>query len=509
MPTVPATGQFGPPLFTVRSIKGTVVDAKWLTDNTGASYIIDPNTGRPYIVPRDYDPTTTALYFSNKLKASLAGPTLDDRGASAAQISIYQELKNAFRQGGWGDLQRPLADKTDVVRAFIPAASFNLGVGAAAGGVSAPEAVFFGGAYNVIQNGIRKLIDNPLQFGNNPDNPPNIRDGVDQFNQGILGVKYSQNSTTGSDEAQMTMNATASNSSGRALGSQAAYNWGNAGPVGVLGQSSWDGVKALAKTVLPGPMLSGPMAPNLSNEDIAFGDQSWNAVGELWSNRDTRSPVLRELEKYRKEAATPAFLPDAVYSPAGDFFGNFPRGSADATTRLPTIFKTSGPAVGGQSTDDFGAIGNLPMGVLGGFMGNSPMSPAAPIRGLSAADFSSEETNYIDPSENVPGGLRPARYQLRRVSSAFPNVTPRDLGQPVAPPQFVPLPGIFSGEPILPLPHSIWGLPDRSSPSPYDVLSDFLAGLSRRNPAELPPDDDPRGSDRDERGWPWFLQGQR
>ncbi|MDO9294832.1 hypothetical protein, partial [Bradyrhizobium sp.] len=101
------------------------------------------------IVPRDYDPTTTAVYFSNKLKASLAGPTLDDRGASAAQTSIYQELKNAFRQGGWGDLQRPLADKTDVVRAFIPAASFNLGVGAAAGGVSASEAVFFGGAYNV------------------------------------------------------------------------------------------------------------------------------------------------------------------------------------------------------------------------------------------------------------------------------------------------------------------------------------------------------------------------
>ena len=74
MPTVPATGQFGPPLFTVRSIKGTVVDAKWLTDNTGASYIIDQNTGRPYIVPRDYEPTTTAVYFSNKLKASSAAP---------------------------------------------------------------------------------------------------------------------------------------------------------------------------------------------------------------------------------------------------------------------------------------------------------------------------------------------------------------------------------------------------------------------------------------------------
>ena len=116
------------------------MDAKWLTDNSGASYIIDPNTGRPYIVPRDYDPTATALYFSNKLKALSSGPTLDDRGASETQTSIYRELKNAFRQGGWGDLQRPLADKTDVVPAFIAGASFNLGVGAAAGGVSTSEA---------------------------------------------------------------------------------------------------------------------------------------------------------------------------------------------------------------------------------------------------------------------------------------------------------------------------------------------------------------------------------
>ena len=51
MTTVPVTGQFGPPLFSVLSKKGVVVGAKWLTDSTGASYIIDPNTGRPYIVP--------------------------------------------------------------------------------------------------------------------------------------------------------------------------------------------------------------------------------------------------------------------------------------------------------------------------------------------------------------------------------------------------------------------------------------------------------------------------
>ena len=249
-----------------------------------------------------------------------------------------------------------------------------------------------------------------------------------------------------------------------------------------------------------------------------FGDRS-AAPGGAASN--ARSPVLRELEKYRRSAAqdgppptsvrmpTPAFQPDAVYSPAGDFFGNFPRGAGDATTRLPTTFKTSGPADGGQSTDNFGAIGNRPMGVLGGFMGNSPMDPAAPMRGLGAADFSSEETNHIDPSENAPGGLRPARYQLRRVSSPFPNVRPRDPGQPVTPPQSAPLLGIFSGEPILPIPHAVWGLPDRSSASPGGALSDFLAGLSRRNPAELPPDDDLRGFHRDERGRPWFIQSQR
>jgi hypothetical protein len=31
MATVPATGQFGPPLFSVLSRKGVLVDAKWLT----------------------------------------------------------------------------------------------------------------------------------------------------------------------------------------------------------------------------------------------------------------------------------------------------------------------------------------------------------------------------------------------------------------------------------------------------------------------------------------------
>jgi hypothetical protein len=279
----------------------------------------------------------------------------------------------------------------------------------------------------------------------------------------------------------------------------------------------------LSELVAPVIPTHGFPAPNLpSSFGGRFGDSSAAPGGAS----NTRSPVLRTLEQYRRSAAqdgpaptsvqgvpTPAFQPDAVHSPAGDFFEKFLRGSADATTRSPVSFKTSGSNAGGQAADNFSGAGNGPLGGLGGFIGSSPMDPAeamSPMHGLAAADFSSEATNHIEPSDNAPGGPRPAAYpQLRRVSSAFPDITPRDPEQPVTPPEPAPLLGIFSGEPILPLPRAVWGLLDRSSASPRGALSDFLAGLSRRNPAELSPDDDPRGFDRDERGRPWFLQGQR
>ena len=193
---------------------------------------------------------------------------------------------------------------------------------------------------------------------------------------------------------------------------------------------------------------------------------------------DTRSPVLRTLEKYRRSQASD--------NPA----------MASAQGGLPAAVSLQSNIVGTG-------------GLLGKFVENGASRPA-PTVSLSlpepaAPNFANEESAFDMGSGNTPGAPRPITY---RVSSAFPN-TARDLGQPVNPPQPAPLPGIFSGEPILPLPHAVWGLPDRSSASPRGALSDFMAGLSRRNPAEHPPDDDPRGSDRDERGWPWFLQGQR
>src|ERR1700712_78034 len=115
MTTVIAAGQFGPNSFTVQSVKGVTVDAKWLTDSVGANYIIDANTGKPYIVPRDYDPGVTAAYFHNKLNIALAVDNALNLGVSSVTSTIYPELNNAFKQGSWGDIQRPLADKTDVV----------------------------------------------------------------------------------------------------------------------------------------------------------------------------------------------------------------------------------------------------------------------------------------------------------------------------------------------------------------------------------------------------------
>ena len=76
---------------------------------------------------------------------------------------------------------------------------------------------------------------------------------------------------------------------------------------------------------------------------------------------DAPSSVRREPPNHKGSAApdgpastsirgtastTPAFQPDAVYSPARDFFGNFPRASAVAATPSPTAFKDLALALG-------------------------------------------------------------------------------------------------------------------------------------------------------------------
>jgi hypothetical protein len=199
---------------------------------------------------------------------------------------------------------------------------------------------------------------------------------------------------------------------------------------------------------------------------------------------DTRSPVLRALEKYRTSTASDG--PGSVSA-----WGQLP-----ATPVLqPDIASTGG--VLGKFTKE---------GLVTPAAAASSFSPEPP--GSAVPNFVSQESAFESRWKNPPSGPSLDAYpELRRVSSAFSKATPRDP-QPVTPPELAPLRGIFGGGPTLPLPHAVWGLPDRSSPSPGSALSDFLAGLTWGNPATLP-SNDARGFDGDDQAQSWFIQRQR
>jgi len=142
---------------------------------------------------------------------------------------------------------------------------------------------------------------------------------------------------------------------------------------------------------------------------------------------DTDSPVLRALEKYRRSAA-----PDGPVST-----------SAQGAPPTPP---------------------NLPIG----------------------------ESAFGDRSENAPGAPRPeinSRPVSYRVSSAFPDLTPRNRDESALPSERAPLLGIFSGKPMSPsrLPPSVWGLPNNSDGSGDDNSFNVLAGLAFQNPTQPAP----------------------
>jgi hypothetical protein len=193
MATAPANGQFGRDEFLVFSRNGVSDHAKYLKDVSGRNYILNPNTGEPYIVPKDYTPSATANYFRGKFNQFYSAPLTNTATLPSPlpewKQKIYDELIAAFKQGGWGDLQRPLRDKTDVFRDYIDAASFNLGAAAAGGNVTALEAIIGGGLYNAIKNGKEPDVKKDYwQFGNNPNNPPHIREGYNSTAAGAFTV---------------------------------------------------------------------------------------------------------------------------------------------------------------------------------------------------------------------------------------------------------------------------------------------------------------------------------
>ena len=219
---MPANGQFGNDYFPVMSTKGAVVRARFLKDNIGENYVIDPTTSKPYVVPQNYDPNKTIEDFSNRMK-ELVNPLPDAMALGDNIEAIFPYLYDAYQRGGRNDLQRPLPDKTDVVTEFVPGGSFDYGLATATLGIPTEPAVAAGGAYylfthpaiptnyemlrdditnlpNYLTNFrnnppdwakdkdryFRNLLNEPADWGNNPSNAANTRDGAYHFNQGTF-----------------------------------------------------------------------------------------------------------------------------------------------------------------------------------------------------------------------------------------------------------------------------------------------------------------------------------
>lgn len=202
MTTQPANGQFGLDLFLVQTrsernsnAPGTV-EAKFLKDSNG-DYVMNPSTGRPYIVPRDYDPQNVINHFRNVVSTLNAEALSNAQSAGAdltfelqtAQAKIREAIKNYFPQGAPGDLQRTYNGLANVefVPDFTAAASMNLGIAAAAAGQPAIVAVLGGGLYN-----IKKGRDPSFTFydlGNNPANTPHIYEGAKLMNDGVFAPR--------------------------------------------------------------------------------------------------------------------------------------------------------------------------------------------------------------------------------------------------------------------------------------------------------------------------------
>jgi hypothetical protein len=216
----------------------------------------------------------------------------------------------------------------------------------------------------------------------------------------------------------------------------------------------------------PGELLEF-FAPGL-NEPLSA------PIGQHSIYEPALSPVLRELQKYKRSAT--------------------PDGPTSASTRGAPL------ATPAHETD---SAGTRTVPFLGKSNGNSLImrtkaaSPSKPLlAGLAATNWPNEESAFGDRSENAFGGPRTDIYpwsQSRTVSSAFPGIIPRNPNQPAPWPEAAPPLGIFIGKPMSPwsLPPQVW--PDNSDAFANDDWFNFLAGMASRNPTQPSP---PPGSSK-------------
>ena len=245
-------------------------------------------------------------------------------------------------------------------------------------------------------------------------------------------------------------------------------------------------------------VVSYEPSPETSPHPLA-GNSFWNGVSE-YITRPMPGPASLMPEVQGASPTTPAFQPDAVYSPAGDFFGNFPRVSAVAPTSLAS--NASGPRFGPQVTNEFGALGRGVERIRGGAgqsIGNgfftfaeTPSLSRPLLRGTAVPNSSVEETAFGDRPEEAPSGPIVARRLSYRVGSAVPSITPRNPNQPELPQEADPPLGVLSGKLMSPWPllPQVRTLPDNSDASGNGGWFDFPAGIASPSPTQPEPPSD-------------------
>jgi hypothetical protein len=169
----------GQVFLTVYDNKGRPVEAKTLVDGAGND-VINPRTGQPLVVPRDYD-INAAIEFGRSLKIPRL-PFNEDIIAREL-VRTYEDMYKAFQHGGPQDLQRSYNGKVgggadEFVDAFKDAASFNLGVVGRAAGLSPDEIALGGGIFNWKNWRANPRLDTSGPFFNNPDNFKMIEEGI-------------------------------------------------------------------------------------------------------------------------------------------------------------------------------------------------------------------------------------------------------------------------------------------------------------------------------------------
>ena len=161
---------FNPDYFEVLNNANQPVHAKFLKYN--GEYILSSD-GNPYIAPYTFNFEA----FIAKYNSLASLPSTEGYMEYTSGV-----LLNAFRPGGIDDLQRSYEGGRDrsFAISFTASASFVYGVASSIMGVDIDTCIRAGGVVNWIQSKSPGAMNNTSgEYGNNPNNPPNIRSGYE------------------------------------------------------------------------------------------------------------------------------------------------------------------------------------------------------------------------------------------------------------------------------------------------------------------------------------------